>query len=195
MRNIHSATLPIPSFPPIDTAAVRAGLRRVTWEGVFSQLTGRRIIVGTGVLLLILFSFGWATRNDPSEKPYLGVLGGGFIYNYREGEEFYGLTTMVQKPLAEGSIIEVEFENPAGGQPLIVSERVSARTNRYAFHSPDVHGVVANKPYHVMIRIYDRERKELIWSTTREYKSDLDDNVVPKKPVVIGPGYTPNPDR
>jgi hypothetical protein len=72
---------------------------------------------------------------------------------------------------------------------------VSARTNRYAFHSPDIHGVIANKPYHVVIRIYDRERKELIWSTTRDYKSDLDDSVVPKKPVVIGPGYTPNPDR
>lgn len=194
MRNFQVAALPIPSFPAVDMAAIRAGLRRVTWEDMFRQFTGRRIIVGTGVLLLILFSFGWATRHDPSEKPYLGVLGGGFIYNYREGEEFYGLTTMVQKPLAEGSIIEVEFENPAGGKPFIVSQRVSARTNRYAFHSPDIHGVVAGKPYHVEIRIYDREKKNLIWTTSRDYKSDLDDNVVPKKPVVIGPGYTPNPD-
>jgi hypothetical protein len=194
MRNIHSAALAAPSFPAVDLDAVRSMLRQVTWEDVFRQFTGRRIIAGTAVLLLILFSFGWATRDDPSQKPYLGVLGGGFIYNYREGEEFYGLTTMVQKPLAEGSIVEVEFENPSGGKPFIVSQRVSARTDRYAFQSPDVHGVVANKPYHVTIRIYDRERKELIWSTTRSYKSDLDDSVVPKKPVVIGPGYTPNPD-
>jgi len=193
MRNVHSA-LAIPSFPTIDMAAILAGFRRVTWEDLFRQITVRRIIAVAGVLLLILLSFGWATRHDPSEKPYLDVLGGGFIYNYREGEEFYGLTTKIQKPLAEGSIVEVEFENPAGGKPFIVSERVTARTDRYTFQSPDIHGVVANKPYHVEIRIYDRERTKLIWSTSRNYKSDLDESVVPKKPLVIGPGNTPNPD-
>jgi hypothetical protein len=193
MRNFHGAILPAPSFPNVEWAAIRAGLRRVTWEDVFRQLTIKRLVGGTAVLLLILFSFGWATRNDPSEKPYLAVIGGGFIYNYREGEEFYDVVTEVQKPLAEGSIVEVEFENPAGGAPFVVSERVSARTNRYAFHSPQIHGVVGGKPYKVVIRIYDREKTQLIWSTTRDFRSDLDDNVVPKKPVVIGPGYTPNP--
>jgi hypothetical protein len=189
-----TATMPIPSLPAVDIAAIRAGFRRVSWEDVFRQLTIKRIIGGAAVLLLILFSFGWATRHDPSEKPYLAVIGGGFIYNYREGEEFYDVVTEVQKPLAEGSIVEVEFKNPAGGAPFVVSERVSARTNRYAFHSPQIHGVVGGKPYKVEIRIYDREKTKLIWSTTREFKSDLDDDVVPKKPVVIGPGYTPNPD-
>ena len=194
MRYFQDAILPVPSLPAFDWAAIQAGLRRVTWEDAFRQLTIKRIIIGGGVLLLILFSFGWATRNDPSQKPYLAVVGGGFIYNYREGEEFYDIVTQVQKPLAEGSIIEVEFENPAGGAPFIVSERVSARTNRYAIHSPQIHGVVGGKPYKVVIRVYDREKTQMIWSTTRDFKSDLDDNVVPKKPVVIGPGYTPNPD-
>lgn len=194
MRNFHGAILPAPAFPTVDWAAIRTGLRRVTWEDVFRQLTIKRLAGGTAVLLLILFSFGWATRNDPSQKPYLAVIGGGFIYNYREGEEFYDVVTEVKKPLAEGSIVEVEFENPAGGAPLVVSERVSAQTNRYAFHSPQIHGVVGGKPYKVVIRVYDREKTKLIWSTTRNFKSDLDDNVVPKKPVVIGPGYTPNPD-
>jgi hypothetical protein len=194
MRNFQHATVPVPSLPAFDLAAIRDGFRRVTWEDVFRQFTIGRISAGTAILLLLLFSFGWATRNDPSEKPYLAVIGGGFIYNYREGEEFYDVVTQVQKPLAEGSIIEVEFENPAGGAPFVVSERVSARTNRYAIHSPQIHGVVGGKPYKVVIRVYDRERTELLWSTTRDFKSDLDDNVVPKKPVVIGPGYTPNPD-
>jgi hypothetical protein len=194
MRNFHTAALPIPFFPAVDWAAIKAGLRRMTWEDFFRQFTARRIAGGIAVLLLILFSFGWATRNNPSEKPYLAVIGGGFIYNYREGEEFYAVVTEVQKPLAEGSIVEVQFENPAGGAPLVVSQRVSARTTRYAFHSPQIHGVVGGKPYKVDIRIYDRERTKLIWSTSRDFKSDLSDDVVPKKPVVIGPGYTPNPD-
>jgi hypothetical protein len=194
MRNFHTAALPIPSFPAVDWAAIKTGLRRMTWEDFFRQFTARRIAGGIAVLLLILFSFGWATRNNPSEKPYLAVIGGGFIYNYREGEEFYAVVTEVQKPLAEGSIVEVQFENPAGGAPLVVSQRVSARTTRYAFHSPQIHGVVGGKPYKVDIRIYDRERTKLIWSTSRDFKSDLSDDVVPKKPVVIGPGYTPNPD-
>lgn len=193
MRNLQGSILPAPSFPTVDWADIRTGLRRMTWEDFFGQFTMKRMLVGTGLLLILLFSFGWATRNDPSEKPYLSVLGGGFIYNYREGEEYYDVVTQVEKPLAEGSIVEVEFENPAGGAPFVVSDRVSARTTRYAFHSPQIHGVVGGKPYKVVIRVFDRERTQLIWSTTRNFKSDLDDNVVPKKPLVIGPGYTPNP--
>lgn len=195
MQNSQAIAGLAPSLPAVDRSAIWTGLQRVTWDDLFRQFTIKRLIGGAAVLLLILFSFGWATRNDPSQKPYLAVLGGGFIYNYREGEEFYDLVTMIRKPLAEGSIVEVQFENPAGGAPFVVSERVSARTNRYAFHSPQIHGVVGGKSYKVDIRIYDRERKKLIWSASRNFKSDLDDTVVPKKPVVIGPGYTPNPNR
>ncbi len=183
------------NFPWMDFARISRPLRRMRWRHVVDQFTVRRIFAGLVALFLILFSFGWMTRNDPGEKPYLEILGGSFIYNYRVGDEFYGLTAIVQKPLAEGSIVEVQFENPAGGAPLIDSQRVSARTNRYSFQSPTIHGVVAGKPYHVVIRIYDREKKKLLWTTKQIFRSQISDDVVPKRPLTIGPGYTPNPDR
>jgi hypothetical protein len=164
------------------------------WDNLAEAFTVKRVLAVLMLLALMLFAIGWLSREDPSKKPYLEILGGGFIFNYRVPEVYYGFTAMVEKPLAVGSIVEVTFENPAGGDPLVVSQRVNARTPRYAFRSPPVHGVVAQKPYHVTIRIYDRQRKELIWTMERDYKSVISDKVMPEKPLTVGPGYHRNPD-
>jgi hypothetical protein len=164
------------------------------WDDFTEAFTARRVLTALVAMALMLFAIGWFSREDPSKKPYLEILGGGFFFNYRVPEVYYGFTAMVEKPLSVGSIVEVTFENPAGGEPLVVSKRVNARTNRYAFRSPPVHGVVAQKPYHVTIRIYDRQRKELIWTAERDYHSVISDEVMPEKPLTVGPGYHPNPD-
>lgn len=64
---------------------------------------------------------------------------------------------------------------------------------RFALRSPPVRGVEAKKPYHVGIRIFDREETRLIWSHDMQFRSQISDQVVPDKPLTIGPGYTPNP--
>ena len=72
-------------------------------------------VVGAGmVLLAILFAIGWLTREDPANKPYLQIVGGGFVFNYRVADNFYGFTAIVSRPLESGSIIEATFEDPAG---------------------------------------------------------------------------------
>lgn len=154
-----------------------------------------KMIVGAAIgLCVVLFAIGWWLREDPSNKPYLEILGGGFMFNYREGEVFYGFTANVTRPLASGSIVEASFEDPAGGPPLVVSERVSTMTDRYALRSPPVRNVQAGKPYRVAIKVYDREHKELIWQAERTFKSQISDEVVPDKPLTIGPGYHRNPE-
>ncbi|MFC5587168.1 hypothetical protein ACFPOD_18785 [Nitratireductor kimnyeongensis] len=154
----------------------------------------RSIVVAALVFCGLLFAVGWFTRNDPSEDPYVKVLGGGFMFNYRQGEVFYGFTAQVMRPLASGSIIEATFEDPAGGAPLVVSERVSTMTDRYALRTPPVRGVEAKKPYKVSIRVYDREKISMIWETDTTFASQISDLVVPDKPLTIGPGYHLNPD-
>lgn len=159
------------------------------------MLSLRNVVIGAVALCAVLFAFGWYWREDPANDPYLKILGGGFMFNYRQGEVFYGFTAQVVRPLASGSIIEATFENPAGGAPLVVSERVSTMTDRYALRTPPIRGVEAKKPYHVAIKVYDREKKTLLWNAEHSYASVISDIVVPDKPLTIGPGYHLNPDN
>ncbi|WP_163272260.1 hypothetical protein [Chelativorans alearense] len=152
-------------------------------------------VLGIAVALVaVLFAIGWLTREDPSDDPYLRVMGGGFMFNYREAEIFYGFTAQVMRPLANGSVIEATFEDPAGGPPHVVSERVSTMTDRYSLRSPPVRNIEAGKPYQVAIKVYDRERKALLWEAEHSYKSQISDRMMPQKPLTIGPGYHPNPE-
>lgn len=170
--------------------AVAAGVEEdMRWESSI-----RNIFAAAMALVAVLFAVGWLTREDPSDKPYLQITGGGFMFNYRNAEVTYGFTAQVMKPIPSGSIIEARFEDPAGGPPLTASERVSARTTRYALRSPPVRGVEAGKPYHVAISIYDRRRETLIWETERSYASQISDRVMPDKPLTVGPGYHRNPE-
>ncbi|MCV0398001.1 MAG: hypothetical protein K5872_21310 [Rhizobiaceae bacterium] len=146
------------------------------------------------ILLVPLFAAGWVTREDPETKPYLKLLGGGFMFNYRVGEVFYGFTAVVQRPLPTGSIIEATFEDPAGGADHLVTTRVGTDSDRYSLRSPPVRGVKADHPYRVSIRVFDRERRTELWHDEVTFTSQIDDTVVPDKPLTVGPGYARNTD-
>lgn len=161
------------------------------FERVFSL---RGTVAAACLLLAPLFAVGWLTREDLAQKPYLQIVGGGFVFNYRIAEVFYGFTAFVQRPLPTGSVIEVAFEDPAGGPALHVRQRVGgAEMTRFSLRSPPVRGVEAGEPYHVAIRILDREEKQLLWSHGMDVRSQISDKVVPDVPLVIGPGYHRNP--
>ena len=162
---------------------------------MLNRLTLPRVVGASLVVLAILLAIGWSTRIDPGDKPYLKVLGGGFMFNYRNADVYYGFTAQVKRPLASGSIIEASFEDPEGGPAHIVSERVSTMTDRYALRSPSIRGVEAGKPYDVAIKVYDRERKNLLWETERTYRSQISDTIVPDRPLTVGPGYHRNPEE
>jgi hypothetical protein len=135
------------------------------------------------------------SRVDPEQKPYLNVLGGGFIFNYRVADVYYGFTAVVMRPLPTGSIIEASFEDPGGGAPHIVRQRVGPDTNRYSLRSPPVRGVEKGKPYEVSIRVMDRSERTLLWSRRMDFRSQISDDVVPDRPLTIGPGYHRNPEQ
>jgi hypothetical protein len=156
--------------------------------------TFEKVIAVAIILVLGLLAFGFMTRKDPEERPAIGIAGGGVVFNYREGDVFYGFTAHVLKPLPAGSVLLSTFEDPGGGPPLTVETRLHARSTRYKVQSPSVRGVRAGRPYHVGIRLYDRTRSRLLWSGEKTYSSQIDDTIVPEKPLTIGPGYFPNPD-
>lgn len=151
-------------------------------------------VLAACLLLAALFSIGWLTREDPGETPWLRIVGGGFIFNYRVADVYYGFTAVVERPLPTGSVIEAEFEDPAGGPAHLVRQRIGgADMTRFAMRSPPVRGVTAGRPYHVSIRVLDREEKRLLWSRAIDFSSQIGDDVVPDVPLTIGPGYARNP--
>lgn len=162
---------------------------------MLAAVTPLRATMAAAALLALLFVTGWLTRQDPDEQPYLDILGGGFVFNYRVADNFYGFTAIVRRPLESGSIIEAEFENPAGGNPITVRERVSPMTDRYTMRTPALHGIEANKPYQVRIRVLDRLETREIWSATRSYTSQIGQQQTPDRPLTVGPGYHLNPDN
>jgi hypothetical protein len=157
-------------------------------------LSPPRLIAASLGLLVVLFAVGWATRQDPTDKPVLDIIGGGFIFNYRIADIYYGFTAVVRRPLESGSVIEARFEDPGGGEDLVVRERVSTMTDRYALRSPPVRGVEAGRPYKVEVRVLDRQEVDELWSTTLDFTSQISDQNMPAKPLTVGPGYAKNPD-
>lgn len=160
---------------------------------MLDRLSLRGLIAGCVALLVPLFAIGWLTREDPADKPLLQISGGGFIFNYRVAEVYYGFSASVMRPLPVGSIIEAEFEDPAGGEAHRARLRVGADTRHYSLRSPPVRGVEAGRPYHVAIKVFDREEKELIWQQELDIRSQISDAIVPDQPLTIGPGYAKNP--
>lgn len=154
-----------------------------------------RLVATALAVIVALFMVGWWTREDPAEKPWLEIAGSGFLFNYRIAEVSYGFTAFVVRPLPTGSIIEAGFEDPAGGPDLLVRQRVGTGTARYGFQSPPVRGVRADTPYRVSVRILDREETTELWRHEFTVASQLDDDVMPERPLTVGPGYARNVDR
>lgn len=140
-----------------------------------------------GFGLLVALSNGGGLFAD--KTPYLALEGGGFLYNYRIAEVTYGLTTKVERPIPAGTLIRATFEDPAGGAPLVVEKTAREGLAKLTLQSPPVHRVKANRPYSVEVSLIDPADGREIGHLATSFKSDLDDTVMPDKPLVVGPGY------
>ena len=132
------------------------------------------------------------TGCEDAGKPPLALAGGGFIFNYRIAEVFYGVSLKPQRRIAAGAVLEGEFENPAGGPNLIVRETLGEPKLVYALQTPPLKGVKAGRPYRVEVRLI--EGGQITGRVARTFTSDLNQDMLPDAPLTIGPGYTPNPD-
>ena len=129
---------------------------------------------------------------DFDDKPYLAFAGGGFIFNYRLATADYGFVARVQRTLPAGSVIEAEFEDPGGGEPIVLSQEARAGRSSYVFRTPPLQGVRADYDYQVVLRLLDEGGKEIA-SYRRSYRSSADQSMLPARPTVVGPGHLPAP--
>jgi hypothetical protein len=148
------------------------------------------------ILLLLVFSasLGVSACRDAGEGDYLNVSGKIFIFNYRIAQATYLLTLAKLRPLPDGSMLETTFENPAGGDPFIVRQKIWPMMEKITVESPPIKCVKANREYKVSMRLEDANGR-LLQTIERKMISDTDESVMPDKPLVVGPFYDPNPDK
>ena len=128
---------------------------------------------------------------DEREAPYLEFGGGGFIFNYRMATADYGFVARVARSIDDGVIIEAEFEDPGGGEPIVIRQTATGTQAYYTFRTPPVQGVEAGRDYRVELRLLDPAGVRVIARYGRTFRSQLDQGVLPAGPTVAGPGHQP----
>ena len=124
---------------------------------------------------------------------YLSTAGGGFIFNYRIAEATYGIALKPMRDLPPDGVIEATFENPSGGAPFVMRKDGPFNPTRIAFTTPPLEGVEKGRPYKVSVVLKDAAGATL-QTIDKSYVSDIDQSVLPSRPLAIGPGYQRNLD-
>ena len=126
---------------------------------------------------------------DDASTPYVEFVGGGFIFNYRTANHYYGFVVRQKKPLPEGGRLEARFEVPGNKPEQVVEQPIRPGQLQYVFQTGDLDGIVTGHPYKAVLRILDGTTGAVIASYETTFKSAVDQSTLPEGPLVVGPGY------
>jgi hypothetical protein len=132
---------------------------------------------------------------EEDQKPAASYAGGGFVFNYRIGEAFYGVVINTEGKLPQEAVIQASFENPIGGQPILVMDKIRDGQRRYMLRTPALKGIKKDVPYKVVVQILDKPGGQVVHRIERTFRSQVDQSMIPQGPLLIGPGYTLNPEN
>ena len=121
------------------------------------------------------------------------VSGHIFVFNYRVASATALVTLRKTGPIPEGTTAVAEFQDPAGGPAILIREKVFPAWDKIALQSPDLRCVRKDLPYSVTIRLLGPDDQTLQELRT-QVVSDVDQSVLPEKPLVLGAGYEKNPE-
>lgn len=154
--------------------------------------SGRALAVAAAAALALLVGIGlWLSPlgGRGGDGPPLSLEGGGFVFNYRIAEVTYGLVARLEREVPAGTRVVASFENPAGGPPLVVEQTTRPGLAKLMLRSPPVAGVVKDRPYQVVVRLLDPASGEELGRLETSMRSNVDQSVMPERPLTIGPGY------
>jgi len=144
-----------------------------------------------GVLLAMVMVLGSCRESGDGDR--FEVSGRLFVFNYRVAIATYLVTLKPLAPMREGDIAVAAFEDPAGGDAIVVRQKIWPKLDKVTLESPPLRCVVKDRPYAISIRIEDEAGKVLQTIETTMVSSQ-DQTVLPDRPLVVGPLYTPNPE-
>lgn len=130
-----------------------------------------------------------AACGDDSATPYVEFVGGGFIFNYRNAELYYGFVARPKKALPEGAVLEAQFEIPGTAEPLVIREPVRQGRLQYMFRTGHLQGIVKDHPYKAVIRLIDGKTGNEIARYEKTFRTQVDQSTLPDQPLTVGPGY------
>lgn len=143
-------------------------------------------------LLLAMLALG-ACRDTGEEGEYFEIAGKLFVFNYRVATATYLVNLRPLQPMREGETAVASFEDPAGGEPIVVRQKIWPKLEKTTIESPPLRCVVKDRPYQVSIRIEGADGRVMQTIETTMTSSE-DQSLLPDRPLVLGPAYTPNPD-
>ncbi len=143
-------------------------------------------------LLALLLSLA-ACRDAGTETDRFKIAGKLFVFNYRVATATYLVNLEPLGPVADGQVAVAKFENPAGGDPIVVRQKIWPRLAKTTIESPPLRCVVKDRPYAVEIAIEDAGGS-IIQTIETTMRSSEDQTILPDAPLVVGPVYTPNPE-
>jgi len=129
---------------------------------------------------------------DTGKGALYEVSGRMFEFNYRLARATYVVTLNPLRPMGEGNVAVVDFENPAGGAPLVVEQKIWPKLPHVTLTSPPLTCVVKDRPYAVAIHIKDKDGTVLQELNTT-LVSNQDQSDLPDAPLVLGSVYALNP--
>ncbi len=141
-------------------------------------------------LAALLVAAGCQRQSDEGPTELAGRL---LVFNYRISTASYMIVLKKTAPIPEGTVAVAEFENPMGGDPLVVRQTIYPFWDKITLESPDIHCVRKDWPYSVSVRLVDAGDRT-IQTIRTQVTSDLDQSVLAAKPLVVGPIYTKNPE-
>lgn len=132
-------------------------------------------------------------RDTGSEGKYFELAGHIFTFNYRVSTAVYTITLNPVRPMEPGQVVVATLENPAGGEPIVVEQKVWPNLSHVTIESSPLQCVVKDRPYAVSLVVRDSSGKA-VQTIETTVTSTLDQSVLPDRPLVIGPVYERNPD-
>ncbi|TPK99728.1 hypothetical protein FJ934_00805 [Mesorhizobium sp. B2-4-12] len=149
-------------------------------------------VIGAGAMLIAAVALG-ACRDTGGEGKLFEVSGKIFVFNYRLARATYVVTLRPLQPMGEGQVAVASFQNPAGGAPFVVEQKVWPKLNKVSLESPALTCIVKNKPYAIAITIRSADGTVLQKIDTTLMSTE-DQSILPDRPLVIDQLYTANPD-
>lgn len=147
---------------------------------------------GFRAALILSAMLAVSSCRDTAEQ-YFELSGRLFVFNYRVATVRYLLTLNPLKPVGDNEFAVTTFENPAGGAPMVVRQKLWPEHRKVTIESPPLECVVKDRPYSVSIRI-EGEGGAVLQEIKTTMVSTQDQSMLPDRPLVVGSLYTPNPE-
>jgi hypothetical protein len=145
------------------------------------------------VILPVLLAGLLLSACQREAEDYITIKGKVFIFNIRVARAFYMLTLNRLPATPDDAVVVAEFEDPAGGPPLVREQKVFPKMTRIDLQSPDVNCVVTGKPYKIKITLRNADG-EALQTIDTTLNSTLDETMLPEKALVLGAKYDRNPE-